>query len=101
MSKPPVTPHAMRAARKGLKLIRAEYQAAVQIALSVAREYRSDPTGRNQLRREQATGAAIMARLDYKGALRLVADYEARTVETGAAWSPRGLDNVRAANKRR
>jgi hypothetical protein len=93
MSKPPVTPHHMRAALRALKIAREEYRLAARAALSVDKS--------RVILRERAVGAAVMARLDYRQALAYVAECKGRGVEVGAAWSPRGLGNVRAAARRR
>lgn len=90
--KPPVTPSAFRAAQKGLKEAETEYRAARKKALAVRKNGR--------LAREDAIGAWVMARHWLRTMRDRVWDMAER-VEVGAAWSPKGLDNVRRANKRR
>lgn len=55
----------------------------------------------NLTRYEDALGAALEARHWWHVAVRRLRDAEERGVEVGAAWSPKGLANVRDANARR
>jgi hypothetical protein len=98
----PITPNKFRNLKRKAREARDEYRGARKtalVALAHARtvaekyaRYRADADA------EDALTTCWNARKDYYGMLHILR--KAR-VEVGAAWSPRGLDNVRRSNASR
>jgi hypothetical protein len=80
-----MTPNAFRTLTKALRDYRLEYRAARVAALTAARRYRSDRSGRNRLESEDRLAEVLSVRPFYFRAMRAV---ETATVVKGSAWSP-------------
>ena len=96
-----VTPNYYRNVKRLCAQNLASYRAARRALLDLrkARIATGRPaTGRELLAREDAIDAAIEARFWWRERAKILAGLVA---ETGAAWSPNGLANVRRAAKRR
>jgi hypothetical protein len=95
--KGPVTPNAYRKAKSLARQCQREYEIRRALFLSTRSIF-----GRgNILARESEIDRVLVARQDRDAARSYVKQLESRGIETGAAWSPNGLRNVRAANASR
>ncbi len=98
----PITPNKFRNLKRHARTARSEYITSRRIAISAFAAVRSAPDEYAKRRAEYAADDALtscwLARKDYHGMLLLV---RTAKVEVGAAWSPRGLANVRRSNATR
>lgn len=93
----PVTPHAYKKARSLARQCQREYEIRRALYLATRSVF-----GRGSIAaREAAIDNVMVARQDRDIAREVVARYEERGVQVGAAWSPLALDRVREAAAKR
>jgi len=93
--RPIVAPSTFRKRQRALDLLRVEYACLRRTALAVKAVWRATGLGKHLLQREEATGAALMARYEVKHA---VASLARLGVQPGGRLSPREL--ARRASRR-
>lgn len=92
-----ITPNRLRTFRREARQLWAAYVTARRAALESGRQRRAGLCGWNA--HDAALDAALTAR-DHAYDAAAKADGWAAHVEVGSAWSGRGLDNVRRANRK-